>query len=75
MDAVREHRPRADQPEPVIDVQIIAGAGEARGDGGDLVVILGVRPTEPDPDFGYLRIGERITEIPEANRLVGFVQA
>lgn len=40
----------------------------------DLVVILGVRPTEPDPDFGYLRIGERLTDIPEANWLVGFVE-
>jgi mannose-1-phosphate guanylyltransferase len=40
----------------------------------DLVVILGVRPTEPDPDFGYLRIGDRLTDIPEANRLVGFVE-
>jgi mannose-1-phosphate guanylyltransferase len=39
----------------------------------DLVVILGVRPTEPDPDFGYLQIAERLTDIPEANRLVGFV--
>lgn len=40
----------------------------------DLVVILGVRPTEPDPDFGYLRIGERLTDIPEANQLDGFVE-
>jgi mannose-1-phosphate guanylyltransferase len=39
----------------------------------DLVVILGVPPTEPDPDFGYLQIAERLTDIPEANRLVGFV--
>jgi mannose-1-phosphate guanylyltransferase len=40
----------------------------------DLVVILGVRPTEPDPDFGYLRIGERLADIPEATPLVGFVE-
>src|SRR5678815_1983736 len=34
----------------------------------DLVVILGFRPSEPDPDFGYLRIGERLTDVPEAHR-------
>jgi mannose-1-phosphate guanylyltransferase len=39
----------------------------------DLVVILGVRPTEPDPDFGYLQIAERLNDMPEANRLVGLV--
>jgi mannose-1-phosphate guanylyltransferase len=40
----------------------------------DLVVILGVRPTDPDPDFGYLQIAERLTDVPGANRLVGFVE-
>lgn len=40
----------------------------------DLVVLLGVRPTEPDPDFGYVRIGDRLTDIPEAKRVAGFVE-
>lgn len=40
----------------------------------DTVVILGVRASEPDPEFGYLNIGERLTDIPEARQLVGFVE-
>lgn len=40
----------------------------------DKVVILGVRPTEPDPELGYLSLGERITEVPEVRQLVGFVE-
>ena len=40
----------------------------------DTVVILGVRPTEPDPELGYLSIGERLTEVPEVRRLIGFVE-
>ena len=40
----------------------------------DKVVILGVRPTEPDPELGYLSLGERLTEIPEVRKLVGFVE-
>ena len=41
MDAGRKDRPRTDLPEPVIDVEIVADAGEARGDRGNLVAILG----------------------------------
>ena len=40
----------------------------------DQVIILGVRPTEPDPELGYLALGDRITEIPQVRRLVGFVE-
>jgi mannose-1-phosphate guanylyltransferase len=40
----------------------------------DQVVILGVRPTEPDPELGYLTLGEQITEIPQVRRLTGFVE-
>ena len=40
----------------------------------DLVVILGVRPSEPDPDLGYLKLGPHLTDIPEARRVVGFVE-
>ena len=38
------------------------------------VVLLGARPTEPDPDLGYLSLGEPLTEIPQVRRLVGFVE-
>lgn len=40
----------------------------------DKVVILGVAPTEPDPELGYLSLGERLTEVPEVRQLVGFVE-
>ena len=40
----------------------------------DTVVIIGARPTEPDPDLGYLSLGERLTEVPEVRRLVAFVE-
>lgn len=40
----------------------------------DKVVILGVRPTEPDPELGYLSLGSRLTEVPEVRQLVGFVE-
>ncbi|MEO8840040.1 MAG: sugar phosphate nucleotidyltransferase [Kofleriaceae bacterium] len=40
----------------------------------DTVAILGVQPTEPDPELGYLSVGEQITDVPEARRLAGFVE-
>jgi mannose-1-phosphate guanylyltransferase len=40
----------------------------------DRVIILGVRPTEPDPELGYLALGDRLTEIPQVRRLTGFVE-
>ncbi|HET7503883.1 MAG TPA: sugar phosphate nucleotidyltransferase [Kofleriaceae bacterium] len=40
----------------------------------DTVVILGARPTEPDPDLGYLSLGDRVTCAPQVRRLVGFVE-
>jgi mannose-1-phosphate guanylyltransferase len=40
----------------------------------DKVVILGVSPTEADPELGYLSLGERLTEVPEVRQLVGFVE-
>jgi mannose-1-phosphate guanylyltransferase len=40
----------------------------------DVVVILGVRPSDADPDLGYLRLGAHLTEAPEAKRLVDFVE-
>jgi mannose-1-phosphate guanylyltransferase len=40
----------------------------------DKVVILGVHPTEPDPELGYLTLGDRLVEVPHVRRLVGFVE-
>jgi mannose-1-phosphate guanylyltransferase len=40
----------------------------------DTVVLLGARPTEPDPELGYLTLGERLTRIPQVRRLDRFVE-
>ena len=40
----------------------------------DKVVILGVRPTEADPELGYLSLGPQLTEVPEVRQLCGFVE-
>lgn len=40
----------------------------------DKVVILGATPTEPDPELGYLSLGEPITEIPQVKMVKGFVE-
>ncbi|MBA3393073.1 MAG: NTP transferase domain-containing protein [Deltaproteobacteria bacterium] len=53
--------------------QVRAAQGVARQI-RDKVVILGVRPTEPDPELGYLSLGAQITEVPQVRQLVGFVE-
>ncbi|MGN6106878.1 MAG: sugar phosphate nucleotidyltransferase [Kofleriaceae bacterium] len=40
----------------------------------DQVVVLGVAPSEPDPELGYLSLGDRLTEVPEVRQVVGFVE-
>ncbi len=40
----------------------------------DKVVILGVTPTEPDRELGYLALGDRLTDVPQARALSGFVE-
>jgi mannose-1-phosphate guanylyltransferase len=40
----------------------------------DLVVLLGVSPSEPDPDFGYIMTGGRLIDVPQARTVVGFVE-
>ena len=40
----------------------------------DTVVILGATPTEPDPELGYLTLGENLTDVPEVRRLSRFVE-
>lgn len=45
-------------------------AAELRG----TVVLLGARPNEPDPELGYLALGDRLPRIPQVRRLIGFVE-
>ena len=40
----------------------------------DTVVILGVLPDEPDPELGYLALGDKLSQIPQVRRLRGFVE-
>jgi mannose-1-phosphate guanylyltransferase len=40
----------------------------------DLIVILGVRPSEPDPELGYVSVGGKLIDAPEARRVVGFFE-
>jgi mannose-1-phosphate guanylyltransferase len=40
----------------------------------DLIVILGMRPSEADPGLGYLCLGSRVVDAPEARRLAVFVE-
>lgn len=40
----------------------------------DRVLLLGVRPTEPDPELGYVVMGDRVTEVPEVRAVTGFVE-
>lgn len=40
----------------------------------DTVVILGARPTEPDPELGYLVLGENLPSVPELRRLTRFTE-
>ncbi len=53
--------------------QVRAAQGVARQI-RDKVVILGVRPTEPDPELGYLSLGAQITEVPQVRQLVAFIE-
>jgi mannose-1-phosphate guanylyltransferase len=40
----------------------------------DRVVVLGAPPTDPDPELGYLSLGESLTQIPRLRRVSGFVE-
>jgi len=40
----------------------------------DTVVVVGVRPSEPDPELGDLQLGAQLTEVPQAYRVTGFVE-
>lgn len=55
-------------------VEQVAAARNIAARMRERVVILGVKPTEPDPELGYLSLGEQMTEIPEVRDVVGFVE-
>ena len=40
----------------------------------DSVVILGAAPSEPDPELGYLSLGEQLVDVPQVRSLVAFVE-
>src|SRR4029079_10830684 len=40
----------------------------------DQIVILGARPSEPDPELGYLELGDELLEVPSVRKLVSFVE-
>lgn len=40
----------------------------------DTVVILGATPNEPDPELGYLSLGEALVDVPSVRRVTGFVE-
>jgi mannose-1-phosphate guanylyltransferase len=40
----------------------------------DKIVILGATPNEPDPELGYLSLGEGLTEVPNVKNVLGFVE-
>jgi mannose-1-phosphate guanylyltransferase len=40
----------------------------------DRVVILGATPNEPDPELGYLALGDDVAELPNVKNVRGFVE-
>jgi len=40
----------------------------------DKVVILGATPNEPDPELGYLSLGQPLTDVPSVKSVKGFVE-
>ncbi len=40
----------------------------------EAVVLLGVRPTEPDSELGYLTLGSRVVEVPHVRAVTAFVE-
>jgi mannose-1-phosphate guanylyltransferase len=40
----------------------------------DAVVVLGACPSEPDPELGYLTIGDPLTQVPRVRKVAGFVE-
>jgi len=40
----------------------------------DRVVCLGVSPAGPDPDFGFMMLGDRVAEVPDVRAVSAFVE-
>jgi mannose-1-phosphate guanylyltransferase len=40
----------------------------------DKVILIGVRPSEPDPELGYVSVGDSIVELPEVRAVSAFVE-
>ena len=40
----------------------------------DTIVLLGANPTEPDPELGYITLGEPLTDVPQVHRVASFVE-
>jgi mannose-1-phosphate guanylyltransferase len=40
----------------------------------DTVVMVGVHPSQPDPDFGYIAVGDRAAHIPSVHAVRAFVE-
>jgi mannose-1-phosphate guanylyltransferase len=55
-------------------LEVLRVARTVAGQMRDAVVILGVRPSEPDPDFGYLCLGAGVPLFPVVRQLAGFVE-
>lgn len=55
-------------------VEQVRAARSLAGRLRDTVILVGARPTEPDPELGYLMLGARLTDVPEAHRLTSFVE-
>jgi mannose-1-phosphate guanylyltransferase len=55
-------------------VQQLASARAIASRLRDSVVVLGVRPTGPDCELGYLSLGHRVVDIPHVGQVAGFVE-
>ncbi|HEY6180138.1 MAG TPA: sugar phosphate nucleotidyltransferase [Kofleriaceae bacterium] len=55
-------------------VEQVKSARTAAAQLRDTVVVLGASPADPDPDLGYLAVGDKLTQIPRLRRVTGFVE-
>jgi mannose-1-phosphate guanylyltransferase len=40
----------------------------------DVVIVLGVRPSDADAELGYLALGDKLTQIPRLHRVTSFIE-
>jgi mannose-1-phosphate guanylyltransferase len=55
-------------------VEQVRAARSVAAQRSDTVVLLGVKPSEPDPDMGYMSLGPELTQIPQVRQVTGFVE-